>query len=344
MSMTRVYILGQIHRVGGAGPHCWRTVRLWRKHGIEVTFLPTNGGGDWQNSMQAEGVDWIPWGGNDLDEIEALDGAIVASFCNVNFFAALPRLKERGCKTLWFGCMCWLFPQETIAYSNGHRPDRYIIDSEYQRMSLLPELLKAGYGEDEVVKIPYPMPADECSFCPTPHKKGEPFVIGRLSRPAGDKWSAKTWDIYGGVKHPLKARMMGWTNRIGEKLGKPPEWAECLRAGAEDRETFYRSLHCMAQINGGAKENRPCTALEAMAYGVPVVAENSWGWKELIAHGRTGFLWNDKEEFAYYVERLATDEDLRMEIVTNARRELFNTLSDEDATWAKWEKLFNELA
>lgn len=341
---NKIFVLGYPHLVGGAGPHCWRTAKLWRKHGVEVTFLPRNDGRRWLEQMDAWGCKVVAGGGSALDEVEGLPGSIVVAWCNDGFVQAFPTLQRLNCRTVWLGCMTWLFESEKKLYETGERFDRWVVNSEFQRMKLLPELLAAGYPLEHVVKIPSPYTADEIDYLPRPHRPGEEFVIGRLSRKNPDKWHRDSWSIYATAKQPLKVRCMGWSNRLLDHMGDPPEWVECLKPKQEPRRDFYASLHCLAHINDSAQENRPCTALEAMAYGVPVVAENQHGWKELIRHGRNGFLWNDTEEFAYYVDRLAEDEELRLEITRNARDDLVSTIANEEETWDKWRNLFETLA
>lgn len=93
---------------------------------------------------------------------------------------------------------------------------------------------------------------------------------------------------------------MAWDNRLTQKCGAPPDWAEPLSVNAEPSRKFLESRYCMFPINGGARENWPRSGLEAMASGVPVVAQNDWGWQEMIEHGVTGFLGNDDCELAHY--------------------------------------------
>ncbi|MFH1265326.1 MAG: glycosyltransferase, partial [Planctomycetota bacterium] len=118
---------------------------------------------------------------------------------------------------------------------------------------------------------------------------------------------------------------------------------ECLPAGAETSRQFLGTLHCMVPINGGAGENWPRCALEAMAGGVPIVAENKWGWREMIRHGETGYLASTDEETAYCAARLAYDEDHRLQIVHQARQALQEELAHPGETWAGWQRLFEEL-
>lgn len=317
---------------------------MWRRHGVDVAILPdTKGTPLWNERLKAIGCEVIPHGAQQLDTLDGIDGGIAASFCRTTFTHDQVELAKRNCRTIWFGCMCYTSLAEQNMYAVGRRFDVCIVDSDYQRECLMPELLAAGYTEKQIQKIPYPMPADECEFNPRPHVLGEAFVLGRLSRKHVDKWSEDTWALLRKIRHPIGFRCLGWSRGVEAKLGAPPEWAECMAAGTEEREEFYGSLHCMAQVNGGAVENRPCTGLEAMAYGVPVLAQNCWGWKEIIDHGRTGFLWNTPEDFGYYADRMAEDEDLRMTIIHEARRSVLEDVANEEVAWDQWRQLFASL-
>ena len=95
-------------------------------------------------------------------------------------------------------------------------------------------------------------------------------------------------------------------------------------------------------MNGGAEENWPRVALEAFACGVPVVAENKWGWPEIIQHGITGFLANNTEEFSYFVASLAYDEVLRIRIAEAALAHLASIASPDKLT-IQWKNCFSVL-
>ncbi len=179
---------------------------------------------------------------------------------------------------------------------------------------------------------------------PLAHRSGEPFVIGRISRAARDKYSSNTWSVYGRIPHPIRARVMAWDRRVEKKVGQPPPWARCLPAGAESSQEFLRTLHCMVPINGGAAENWPRAGLEAMASGVPLVVENRWGWREMIRHEQTGLLADSDDQLAFHAARLAYDEDLRMEMVHRARKILVEELADPEKIWAGWRTLLGGLA
>jgi glycosyltransferase involved in cell wall biosynthesis len=163
----------------------------------------------------------------------------------------------------------------------------------------------------------------EFSFDPRPHKSGSHFVVGRLARPDPAKWSSEIWSIYRRIPYSrLRARVMGWDGRVEAKCGPSPIWAETLPPAAEPVRSFLSSLHCLVSVNGGAEENWPRVGLECMAAGVPIVAERSWGWPELVEHGITGYLGEDGDELAFHAAHLAYEEDLRIAVVSAARTRL----------------------
>ncbi|MFH1265977.1 MAG: glycosyltransferase [Planctomycetota bacterium] len=319
-------------------------MRLWRQFGIDVTFIPTwKPTETWQARLEGIGCRTVQTSPDDLDDVAGLRGSTVVSFCNTNFLRQAQRFRALGCKIIWVGCMNWLFSEERRHYRRHGPFDRYVFQSAYQQSELAPQLARFGVKPDECHRIRGAFFWDEFPFQPLRHEPKTPFVLGRLSRAARDKYSKNTWAIYGRVPHPVKARLMAWNAQVENKLGKPPAWAECLPAGAETSRQFLGTLHCMVPINGGAGENWPRCALEAMAGGVPIVAENKWGWREMIRHGQTGYLASTDDETAYYAARLAYDEDHRLQIVHPARQALQDELAHPEETWAGWQRLFEEM-
>jgi glycosyltransferase involved in cell wall biosynthesis len=168
--------------------------------------------------------------------------------------------------------------------------------------------------------------------------------MGHLSRAAPEKFSPQTWAIYGSVPAPIAARVMGWDASVQAWVGPPPRWAKCLPAGTETAQSFFARLHCLVHTNAGAVENWPRVGLEAMAAGVPLVVENKGGWREMICHGRTGFLCNNDEEMVKEIARLAQDPRLRCEIACQARRAVETELADTNTLWRQWEELLTGLS
>ncbi|MGV9200189.1 MAG: glycosyltransferase [Promethearchaeia archaeon] len=85
--------------------------------------------------------------------------------------------------------------------------------------------------------------------------------------------------------------------------------------------------------------------LEAMAQGTPNVGANACGIKNVIRHGKTGYLADNLEEFQKYVIKLLKDDDLRAKFGKNAEKVIQRYRVREVAkTWVKIYKFtINEL-
>jgi len=80
--------------------------------------------------------------------------------------------------------------------------------------------------------------------------------------------------------------------------------------------------------------------LEAMASGVPCVVSDQGGPKDLIAHGKTGFITRafDADDFTHSVEKIVTDPSLRREMAIAAH----DAVQGRD--WAEAGRKFWELS
>ena len=63
----------------------------------------------------------------------------------------------------------------------------------------------------------------------------------------------------------------------------------------------------------------------------------------MIRHEQTGLLAGSDDQLAFYTDRLARDEDLRMEMVHHARKMLEEELADPEEIWAAWRTLLGGL-
>ena len=76
--------------------------------------------------------------------------------------------------------------------------------------------------------------------------------------------------------------------------------------------------------------------IEAMAQGTPSVGANAYGIKDIIRHGKTGYLASNLDEFKDYVVKLLKDDDLRAEFGQNAKIIAENyRISKVADTWIK---------
>lgn len=341
--MAKVFVLGYPGDMGGANTECWHTVKLWRRLGYDVTFVPTWGyDPKWKANLDAIGCETCHVKPESLETVPDLPGAITVGFCNAEYILHAHRLRKMGCKIVWVNCMTFMFPHEVKFFTEHGPADAMVYQSEFQRSEIEPQLQACGYDPASGHLIRGAFDTDAWQYSPQTHVMGEPFIVGRAARPAPDKWSSQTWKIYEAIQYPQRrALMLGVDDRTLEKLGPTPEWASCLRPRAIPVEKYYQCLHCLMPINGGARENWPRAGLEAFACGVPVVTQNAWGWREMIEHGVTGFLASNDQELAHYAAVLAYDEPLRMRIVDNARRRLIDTHANPDIIAAAWKTIFD---
>jgi len=338
-----IFVIGYPGDVGGANTECWHTLKLWRKFGLEVTLIPTWGAPlpEYRTKCDSIGCQTLQVSGpTRLLDLNELRGAPVISFCNSEFLRSADLLRRMDCKIIWVGCMCWLFDEERRHYSRMQKPfDAYVFQSQFQQNLLMPQLKEYGVTDEQGFLVRAAFALDEWPFNPLRHKRGETFVVGRISRPAPDKYHRGTWRLYERIIHPIHARIMAWSKEVERKVGKPPAWATVLPSRAETAQQFLSQLHCMIQASDQANENWSRAGLEAMATGVAIVAHNDWGWKEMIVHGVTGFLANDLDEMAYYATKLAYEEDLRVFIIESARKRL-HELVDDNVIWGNWKRVF----
>ena len=339
-----LFVCGYPSDVGGANTELWHSVKLWRRFGVEVTLIPTwKADPVWQDRLEGIGCQTCESNPDDLQNVPGLADGVVISMCNTRFLAAAERFRELGCRIVWLGCMNWLFPEERRHYRQYGVFDRHVFQSHYQQQRLRGQLATFGYDDARGRIIRGAFDVAEFPFQPRAHAPGETFILGRLSRAAPEKFSPRTWHIYGRLPPPITARVMGWAASVQARLGPPPGWAECLPPGAESARTFLAGLHCLAHASGGAMENWPRVGLEAMAAGVPVVVENKGGWAEMLRHGQTGLLCNDDNEMVEHVARLARDPQHRLTIISQARHAVETELANPETWWQAWRELLEPL-
>ena len=342
--MTKVFVFGYPGELGGANTECWHTLRLWRQFHLDVHLIPTwSVDTAWRERLDRLHCVTHVIHPDRIADVPGLPGSITVGFCNREYVALWPKLKELDCKIVWVNCMTFLFEIEKRYFSRYGPVDAMIYQSEFQRHEIESEMLPYGYDPATGHLIRGAFDWKEWKYQPRPHEPGTPFVVGRAARPDLDKWSEKTWSLYSAIDYPVKeAVVLGADHRTLRKLGAPPPWVRCLPPMSIPVERFLAGLHCYLTMNGSARENWPRVGLEALAAGVPVVAENKWGWREMIDHGVTGFLGEDQEELAHNASLLARDEELRREITHAARAKLIHELACPEKLWDQWQSVFRK--
>lgn len=334
----RITVVGYPGDVGGACTELWHTVRLWRRMGVEVTLVPT-----WapcpryKERLDALGCETVRM---QKGELKNLTGTVV-SMCNSNFIRELHTLDTEKCKVMWVNCMTFLFGHEIDAF---HRrpPDVLMCHTEFQRAELEKRFAEKRLAAPRVVMFRGAFDPEEFPHVPRPHQPDTDFVIGRMARGDADKWSSNTWRIYERVQYRRRrGRLLGVSDQVRHKIGATPPWGETIKVNGQRVQDFLAGLHCLLPVNGGARENWPRAGLEAMAAGVPVVAQKQWGWREMIRHGETGFLGSCDEELAHHAATLAHDETLRLHVIARAYEVLVDDLCSYEATKRGWEEAFD---
>jgi glycosyltransferase involved in cell wall biosynthesis len=107
------------------------------------------------------------------------------------------------------------------------------------------------------------------------------------------------------------------------------EWVGWL--GPEQKDELLRDAECFAMPS--LSEGMPMALLEAMAYGMAIVASRAGGIPELVEDGVTGLLVDpgDPDALAAALTRLAADPDLRARLAAASREHARALDADEVA-------------
>ena len=130
-------------------------------------------------------------------------------------------------------------------------------------------------------------------------------------------------EIVGGGPEEASLRELAQELKVGEQVDfLGPLMPQEIPARLSDADIFLFASH---------SEGRPNAVVEAMAAGLPVIAAEIAGVKELIEHERTGLLFTDGnlEQFAKYLQSLIIDQDLREQLGRAGREQLL----DKGCTW-----------
>jgi hypothetical protein len=347
---THVYFIGYPSEVGGANTECWHWLKLMRRFGMTVTVVPTwRGNEEWDKRIREIGCKiLVP-----TDRTFPVpDDSVCVSFCNAHFESKAHQLQARDCRIIYVPCMSYL-NGTLVNHHEKYGPfDHYVFQSKSQQNWLCGPLSEFGVKPGQCHVIHGAFDWTEFEYRPRRSWPGKEFVVGRLSRPDAFKFSFRTWELFGKIRQEipgLRVRIMGWHDRVAEHVGEPPEWAEVMPAKTEPAGEFLQSLHCMCQVGGDAwdearsTENWPRVGLEAMAAGVPIVAEKRGGWPEMIEHGETGMLGHTIDEIAACVVQAGQDGALRAKVIRQAHDALRTSLAEPGGLWAGWKRVFEEV-
>jgi len=350
-----ITLLGSPAEIGGANTEAWHWLKMMRRSGAQITVVHTWGEPPipWRRQCEAIGcrVDVFE-SPSDIRLRVGVDCCV--AFCNERIFPVFDQIAV-DCPIIWVNCMTWLLREELQQYRMRRRFfDAYIFQSEYQQAVLMTMLQHEGLPDG----TPYAVingALDVNDFPYTPRLLGgEPLTVGRISRAAPDKFHPDHWRtlqtaydmLYAERPAALKARVLGFSKDIERRLSDPtPHFAECIAECCEDVNEFYRSLHVMSHFTGGSRENWPRVGLEAMAAGVAVIAEDDFGWPEMIERDVSGVLLHrtSRSTLAWHLREFARDDMKRLAMCDAARLRVCE-LCEPSAMFEKWSTVIKQIA
>jgi glycosyltransferase involved in cell wall biosynthesis len=147
---------------------------------------------------------------------------------------------------------------------------------------------------------------------------------------AGRISSARHPELFARVARRLAGRDLRFVWLGG---GEPDAQHELERAGVQVSGWLPHSrlLELLADLDIYVQPSRweglPVAVMEAMATGLPVVATDIVGNRDLVRHGRTGWLAASEDELVDAVSLLADDASLRMSFGRAAREHVLDSHS-----------------
>ena len=127
-------------------------------------------------------------------------------------------------------------------------------------------------------------------------------------------------------KHPISIAILGggvYLNEIkreSRRCGLPVTFY-----GFTDPKPFFEQSDIF--LYWSKHDNTPIAVLEAMSYGLPVVANNVGAMTELVTHKETGLIANTPDEFTAYVNELFDHPELQRTLGEGARHAILTTFS-----------------
>ncbi len=341
-SIARLFVYGFPSLYGGAGTELHHQITAWLTMGIEVHLIPNSIGYEREAlypEMMARGV--IIHSCNEWSAIEA--GDPVLGFCSGDFLANLEEIRKRTSRTVFLNCMTWLFDAEKMRMSRGEI-GMFLYQNEEVRQKHMPEL--RSLNGDPAIKFMTFRPYFEADKFPLiPARESEFFGCGRISRQDADKFSKNTLHIYEYFVSPKFKRglFLGFDQRAEAKIGKPYAWIKTAFNQQElSQQEFYKHCEIILQPTD-TTENWPRIGFEAMASGSVLIVDNRGGWKQMVEHGKTGWLCDHERDFIYYASKMAYEPELRAEMADAARLRSLE-LGGLEASKASWNSVFEEIS
>lgn len=172
-------------------------------------------------------------------------------------------------------------------------------------------------GASDFISGPSPFPKEAGTFLfvlPAGIRKVKniPSAISALAKLHGKFPQLRLW-LVGPVLERAEAETVlrlveqhaGWIRYLGEL---PHEGMGAVYENAD------------AVLNSSLSEGQPAAITEAMGYGLPVLVSNVPGNSGMVENGRTGYLYNNEDEFLFFAQELMNNEEARRRIGQQAKQ------------------------
>jgi glycosyltransferase involved in cell wall biosynthesis len=149
------------------------------------------------------------------------------------------------------------------------------------------------------------------------------FIIGRHSRAVWYKFSSDFLLMHESINIPnLTIRVLGCPQDLAEKMSSEQlrHKYDPIAFNGETVRKFLSSLSAYVYCTDASiEESGPMCILEAMASGLPVIAERRGAIPKLIIDGVTGLLFSSSQECKLAVERVFKNSEMSSRMSKNAR-------------------------
>ena len=301
--------------IGGGNTELGATLLLFRRMGWDVTaysMSPEPPDNPWPDRLRGAGCTVV------MDPMAAanLKDALCISLCCQKAALLWPKLKGQGCRLIWSPCMSTALHYEREVFRTCP-PTAVHFQSVFASERRLPDFLL--WGCKTHILIPGAFDFDSFPFRPKLHNGH--FTVGYLARACRTKWPNNLWEILSKAKSASRVNLrfmgQGWNEDLEHRIGAPPRWADMHPEGWMESADFLSRCHCLFAACHHDVENWPRIGLEAMATGVPVVADDSGGWPDML--NGAGLLVGSEAEAVEAIRKLATNDVFRLDMADRAR-------------------------
>jgi len=167
-------------------------------------------------------------------------------------------------------------------------------------------------------------------FAPKPMEKEYITYVGKLETWKGLDVLLKAFTmVRNEIGKNIKFRIIGEGSLLSNIQGNKLDIEMTGHVPHYDMPKYYNES--LLTILPSNMEGSPTTCMESLSCGVPVIATDVGDTRDIVDHGRSGYLVspNDPTSIANYIVQLLSDEKLRIEMGLNGRNHILNNYSYE---------------